>query len=58
MTEMKGWEGPHPGDVGTMRQFWDAMLDRLAAFMQAKQDRRAATPSRPPKPPSRNDEPN
>ena len=44
VTEVKGWKAPNPGDVETMRQFWDATLDRLAAFMQAKHrsDRHAA----------------
>jgi hypothetical protein len=35
MTE-EGWKAPHPGEVDTIRQFWDATLDRFAAFVQAK----------------------
>jgi hypothetical protein len=57
MTE--GSKTPHPG-VEAMRQFWDATLDRLAVFLQAKHhsDRHATPPPRPLKLPSRSDERN
>src|SRR5262245_6511645 len=48
MTE--GWKTPLPDDLETMRQFWDATLDRFAEFVEVNHDtdRRAATRAYPP----------
>ena len=56
MTEC--WKTPHPRGLERMRQFWDATLDRLAIFMQAKDhsNLHTATPPQPTKPASRSDE--